>query len=127
MTQAQAVKYWLKSAEQNIKTANDTFKVKHYDWCLFLWHLAIEKTLKGLLADKNKKVDPIHDLLKLAKAAEIPLEQEKIDWLNEITTYNIETRYDDYKFKFYKKANKQYTTLWAGRCRKIYLWLIKLY
>ncbi len=31
---------------------------------------------------------------------------------NEITTFNISARYDDYKFKFYKKATREFTDKW---------------
>lgn len=41
--------------------------------------------------------------------------------LNEITTFNIEARYDDYKLSFYKKANKEYAEEWSEICEKIYL------
>lgn len=125
MTQSQAVKHWLESAERNVKAADDAYKTNHFDWCLFLWHLIIEKTIKGLIYEKNKTPYPIHDLLKLIESTGLELSQEKIDWLNEITTFNIEARYDDFKLSFYKKANKKYATLWAARCREIYLWLKK--
>lgn len=125
MTQSQAVKYWLDSAKKDIKTANDSYESGHFDWCLFIWQLVIEKILKGLIAKKNKHSLPIHDLLKLANAAGIKLDQEKADWLNEITTFNIEARYDDYKFSFYKKADQKYTTMWKKRCEEVYSWLRK--
>ena len=64
-------------------------------------------------------------MLKLANAAGIKLDQEKADWLNEITTFNIEARYDDYKFSFYKKADQKYTTMWKKRCEEVYSWLRK--
>src|SRR3989344_1419548 len=109
MTQSQAVKYWLDSAKKDIKTANDSYESGHFDWCPFIWQLVIEKILKGLIAKKNKHSLPIHDLLKLANAGGKKLDQEKANWLNEITSFKNEGRYDDYKFSFYKKADQKYT------------------
>lgn len=45
MTKEQVIKNWLDSAEENRRTAADFFRSKHYDWCLFIWQLAIEKVL----------------------------------------------------------------------------------
>jgi len=125
MTQSQAVKYWLKSAEKNIKVAQDNFKLKHYDWCLFFWQLAIEKILKGIVTKKGLAAPPIHNLHKLAKIAQIPVDEKNKEMLNEITTFNIEARYDDYKFSFYKKATPEYTKKWIKNCQAVYLWLQK--
>lgn len=82
MTQAQAVKYWLKSAEKNIKVAEDTFKAGHYDWCLFFWQLAIEKTLKGLIAKRGLTPPPIHNLNQLAGIAGLKLDEKRKKELN---------------------------------------------
>lgn len=35
--------YWLKSAKHDLETAELLFKIKHFDWCLFLGHLTIKK------------------------------------------------------------------------------------
>lgn len=39
------IEYWIKSAKNDLETAESLFKSKHYDWCLFLSHLVIEKIL----------------------------------------------------------------------------------
>ena len=54
MTQDQRVGYWLESVKRNREVAKDNFKLKHYDWALFLWHLAIEKTLKAVLCQTKQ-------------------------------------------------------------------------
>jgi len=87
---------------------------------LFMWHLAIEKILKARIIFQDKQPLYIHDLSRLAKEAEIELLPELVAQLNEITTYNIEARYDNIKYAFYKKATKEYTTKWIATCRQIY-------
>ncbi len=51
----------------------------------------------------------IHNLATLAGLTGLKFSQEQLDLLDEINTFNIEARYDDYKFKFYKKATEQIT------------------
>lgn len=114
------LKNWLIKAEKDIKTAKDLFRLKHYDWSLFIWHLAIEKIVKAKIISLGKQIIYTHDLVRLAKLAEIPLNNELIPQLNEITTFNIEARYDDYKLSFYKKANKEYAGEWSLICEKVY-------
>jgi len=61
-----------------------------------------------------------HDLIRLAKQAEIVLTDKIITQLNEVTTFNIEARYDDYKLSFYKKATKSYAQKWSKICENFY-------
>src|SRR3989344_6578967 len=121
MTQKSASTHWFRSAKETSIAAKDNFVIKHYDWSLFLWHLTIEKTLKGIIAKKSMISPPSHDLEKLAKHARISIPNTYRMALHEITTYNIEARYDDYKRRFYKKATKTYTARWTNICQEIYL------
>ena len=100
---------WLKSGKEDIILANDLFRLKHYGYCLFFCHLAIEKLLKALYI---KTIDsyppPTHKLAKLAKDARVVLTDEQIAHLNEITTFNIEARYDVIKTALYRKATSDF-------------------
>lgn len=125
MTQSQAVRYWLESAKRNVKVAEDSFGAGHYDWSLFFWHLVLEKTLKGLITGQGKIPPPVHNLRNLAKFAGLNLTKVLDKNLKEITGFNLEARYDDYKFKFYKKATQSFTKKWTQVCREIYQWLLK--
>ena len=112
MERNQIVKSLISKAEKDIKTATDLFQLKHYDWSLFIWHLALEKILKASLLAQNQTIIYTHDLSRLAKKAKMDLTVEEIKQLNEITTFNIEARYDYYKLSFYSKATKEYTEKW---------------
>ncbi|MBU1085607.1 MAG: HEPN domain-containing protein [Candidatus Beckwithbacteria bacterium] len=127
MTKQQAVNYWLKSAQKSSLVAKDNFKLKHYDWCLFFWHLTLEKTLKGLIVLTDTTPPPSHDLHKLIQATKTQPNDLQLEELKVITNFNLEARYDDYKFTFYKKANQNYTKLWSKKSENIYLWLKKQY
>jgi len=124
MSQNEVVQYWLVSAKEAQKTAEDSLVDKHYDWAFFLFHLTIEKLLKGLIVKQDKTPLPIHDLPKLAKYAGLAITEVQRAVLKEITTYNIKARYDDYKRRFYKKVSKkEYQEQWVHACREIIIWL----
>jgi len=125
MSNEKMIKNWLLKAENDIATANDLYKSKHYDWCLFIWHLAIEKALKARILSLNKPIIYVHDLNRLAKETDIIFNQEQVRNMNEITSFNLEARYDDYRFSFYKKANKEYTNKWMEICKNIYMLIVK--
>ncbi|EKD99518.1 MAG: HEPN protein [uncultured bacterium] len=123
MDKDDAVKHWLESAMDNLKLAEDLYKLGHNSWCLFMWHLTIEKTLKAIITQHGKDIPYTHDLEKLAKIAELDLTETMANELKEISSYNLEARYDDYKLKFYKKATKEYTLDWISKCQEVLLWL----
>ena len=124
MSNKQMIKNWLLKAEKDVETAEDLYKSKHYDWCLFIWHLAIEKTLKAKILSLNKPIIYVHDLKRLSREANIILDQKQTASLNEITSFNLEARYDDYKLSFYKKANKDYAQKWTIICKSMYKLII---
>lgn len=126
MTQKQAINHWKQSAIENRQAAEDVFKTSHSDWSFFLWHLSLEKLLKGLVTKNDIVPPPTHDLVRLAKNARIRLTEQQEKSLSEITTYNIRARYDDFKRKFYRQvADKDYQQKWQKICRELFLWLEK--
>lgn len=44
-------------------------------------------------------------------------------WLDEITTFNLNARYDNYKQDFYQLCTKDFADIWLDRIEKIRLWL----
>ena len=125
MRKAQIIKNWLTKAQSDVKTAKDLFNLKHFDWCLFVWHLAIEKALKAKIISLNKDVIYTHDLRRLASKTDIKFTKDQLEQLDEITSFNIEARYDDYKLSFYKKANKDYAYRWSKICESLYNFILK--
>jgi len=129
MTQLQkTVVYFQESAERDWKMAQKLFRSKDYAYCLFFCHLALEKLLKYIIVVKTDKAAPyIHDLVKLAKLADIAIGANKTTALKEITTFNIAGRYDDEKQAFYAKCTKPYAQKYFNTSRDIFLWLKKDY
>lgn len=118
------IDYWLESAAHDLDTAQGLFDISKYDWCLFISHLVIEKMLKAHYVNDNNEVAPkTHDLVYLAKKTKINLDYEKIVLLDIIKDFNMEARYPDDKFEFYKKCNKEFAFKNFEIIKELYKWL----
>jgi HEPN domain-containing protein len=87
------VKHWKESSDQNYLTMQNLLKSKDFSWALFLGHLMIEKLLKAHYVKRHlSHADFTHDLLRLARKAKLDLTDELEEWLDEISTFNINAR-----------------------------------
>jgi len=128
LTKQEVVDYWKESALKDRQVAKSMIELGHNDWALFIWHLVLEKLLKGLLVKEDKEVVRTHNLFRLATdLEEVTFSDEHLGWLKEITTFNLEACYSSYKLEFYKKATPEYTGRWDSHCEEIYQWLLKKY
>ncbi len=123
MKREEALKYWIDGSEESKNAAQGMFDLGYYHWCLFFWQLSLEKLLKGLLVSQGKEIPYTHDLKRLAKEADLGVTNKTEERLNEITTFNLDTRYDDYKLSFYKKATKEYAEKWVKVSIDLYTWV----
>ena len=97
-----AIKHWIDTSDEDYKTMLVLFETKSYNWSLFLGHLSTEKLLKAYYVRRFKKHAPFtHNLYRLAELNEIILTDEYSDWMDKITSFNMNARYDDYKREFY--------------------------
>lgn len=120
------IQYWLESAKHDLKTAEALFKSKHFDWCLYLAHLVLEKTLKAFYVKDVGQMPPkTHRLESLAVKTKLNLTPEQIDFLKEINEFNLEARYPDYKFGFYKLCTKEFTLKYFIQIKELHKWLLK--
>ena len=107
------VEHWIETSEEDFQTMYNLFNSKSYSWSLFLGHISIEKLLKALYVRKNKIHAPFtHNLYRLAELCEIELTDEQSDWLDKITSFNLNARYDDYKREFYSMCTEDFTLKW---------------
>lgn len=120
--------YWLETAEEDLKTAEELFELKRYHHALFFCHLSLEKLLKGLVYKRTHAHPlPIHDLAKLAKQGGLPVTDAVVQDLEEITTWNIQARYDTIKRTFYRKATKEFSRLWFTKVKELFVWFKQQY
>ena len=87
-------------------------------------HLVIEKLLKCLYIYKKNQLPPFtQNLLRLAEMCEIDLNIEINEFLATLTTFNINTRYDDYRDSFYHKCTKEFTEIWLKKIKEYREWI----
>lgn len=119
------VQHWIDTSEQDFRTMQNLMKSCDYSWAMFLGHLVLEKLIKAHYV-KNQKKHALftHDLLRLATNAGLKFNDETEEWFDEISTFNINARYDNYKQDFYKLCSKEFASLWSERIIKLRVWLI---
>jgi AbiV family abortive infection protein len=125
-SEQEVVKYWLTASKEDFDSAEILFQNKKYHHALFFCHLSIEKMLKAIIVKSTKTAPPlIHDLIRLTERAALNLNEAQKNDLAEITTFNIDARYDDYKLSFRKKAKRQFSLKYLKKTREMLQWLIK--
>lgn len=100
------------------------YDAKSYHWALFIGHITVEKMLKAIYVHKYNENAPLtHNLYRLAELDDLSMTEEYADWLDYITSFNIEARYGDYKKEFYQMCNEDFTKMWIKRIEEILQWL----
>ncbi len=118
------VTHWISTSDADFQTMLNLFDTNDFHWALFMGHLVIEKLLKGKIVKDTKQHAPFtHDLRKLKRISDLKLDEEKIKWLDTITAFNLNARYDDYKQEFYHKCNKDFTIQWIENIKTLRLWI----
>jgi len=125
-SEREVIKYWLTASKEDFDSAEILYQNKKYHHALFFCHLSIEKILKAIIVKSTKAAPPfIHDLVRLAERAALPLSELQKNELAEITTFNVEARYNDYKMSFRKKAKKQFSLKYLKKTKEMLQWLNK--
>ena len=122
------INHWINGAERDLTAAENLYNAGNYDWCLFIGHLVLEKTLKAIYIKENGELAPpkIHDLVKLAKKSNIQLSDERIYFLSKVNDFHIEARYSEYKSNFYKICNAEYAAENFTKIKEYFEWLKSL-
>lgn len=116
--------YWRTESEEALTVARHLVEKADYSYALFFGHLAVENLLKALYAQtRHAHAPPIHNLLRLALACEIPLDETKTDALLTITTFNLEARYPDLKRTFRSRCTRGYAEAQMTRIEEMLAWL----
>ena len=125
MDTSEHIKYWVESAEYDLDSAFDIFKLGRFSWSLFIGHLALEKLLKALFVKTNyNKVPPkIHNLRKLAVLSNLELSEEQTLFFDKINVFQIEARYAEAKNELYKIATKEFTETNLNEIKDHFLWI----
>ena len=121
------IDYWLLSAESDLAVAERLFVSRDYHWCLYIAHLILEKMLKAHFCFVNNETPPrLHDLVKLAKLSNLELTDEQTEFYHRVNDFNIESRYPDRKFSFYKMATEEFTYHNFNKIKNEFKWIKSL-
>lgn len=116
--------HWMTTSDNDFETMINLFNSKDYHWALFIGHLVIERLLKASIVRETKEHAPFsHDLRKLAKSSGIVFKTEHSAWLDTITTFNINVRYDSYKQAFHKKCTFNFSSEWISNIKELRQWI----
>lgn len=121
----QNIDYWLKSAAHDMEVAETLFQNKKNDWCLFICHLVLEKTLKAFyVRDNNDNPPLIHNLVRLEEKTKLNCTESQLQFLADVNRFNIESRYPDIKFRFQKLCTAEFTKEQFSKTKEMYQWLL---
>jgi HEPN domain-containing protein len=122
MNKIEHVKYWIDSSRYDLQSMDKNFQSGTYDWALFIGHLSLEKILKALWIRNNEGNFPAktHNLKKLADEAKAVISETDSLLLLEINDFNLEARYPDYKFEFYKKCTKNFSESYIEKIKELH-------
>ncbi len=124
MEQKQIILFWINGSDLDFSTMNSLYRTKHYNWALFVGHLVVEKLIKAYYVKVHNEHPPmIHNLLRLALKSGIELDQKMEEFLSEVTEFNINARYEDFKMEFYKKCTREYTKKWIDQIKTYRQWI----
>ncbi len=120
------IEYWKKASELDLQSAIDIFESgKNFHFCLFLCHLSIEKVLKALVVKYTSDFSPkSHNLLRLTELAQIECENDTLTLLEELSQFQLSTRYPDELFSIHKLATKEFTSNKLRQVKELSQWLM---
>lgn len=127
MTRDEQIAYWVEESERDKAVMRSLLERRHFTWALFVGHLVLEKLLKALyVKNVGLQVPRTHNLLKIARTCGLQMSDDQEEFLLEVTTFNIKTRYPDYKKSFQRKADEEFTLDRIARIEEMQKWIGKI-
>ena len=126
MNNIDLMNYWIESSNEDYNVMNVLHNSKKNSYCLFFGQMVIEKLLKALYAKNNKRephAPKTHDLLYLAEKMNLEVTDKQAKALVEITKFNLNTRYDDYKREFYNQCTDEFTEEQIKKIEEVKAWI----
>ncbi len=116
--------HWITTSDKDYNTMIHLYEVRDYHWSLFIGHIVIERLLKAKIVKETGEHAPFtHDLRRLSKLSKIEFQNTQINWLDTITTFNLNARYDSYKQAFYEKCSPEFTSEWIANIKELRKWI----
>lgn len=104
------VQEWIEQAEYDLETARVMFRTGRFIYCVFMCHLAIEKTLKGLFQNALNEIPPkVHSLVYLVQTQKLDLPENIKQFLENLDRVSVPTRYPSELRKLLVEYSKERT------------------
>lgn len=118
------VAHWRQGAEEDwnfgLAALDDMGKPRHG---LFFLHLSLEKVLKGHFCKTAEDIAPrLHNLVRLAELSGLPVTEEQLDLLADMSSFNLEGRYPDLLAPAPTMAEARE---YARRAEEVFKWLMR--
>lgn len=126
MNTAEKVEYWLGIADYDLDTAEAMYSTGRWMYVAFMCHQVIEKTLKAYWCATQEDEPPyIHNHKRLADGCGLYFRMsiEQKDFLNTVTTYNIEARYPESKDALARKLDKEACRFIIDNTKTLQTWI----
>ena len=120
------VTYWLDIADYDIDTAEAMYTTERWLYVAFMCHQAIEKTLKAYWCATQPNDPPYtHNHMRLADGCGLYelMTEEQRNFLDTITSYNIEARYPEDKQALYQRLTKQFCRQMIDETKQLQQWI----
>jgi len=122
MNMEKQIAYWRNSAIEDWEVAQELISGGRIRHGLFFTHLSLEKLLKAHVCQRTQELAPrIHNLIRLAEHASLPLSSEQVDILADMNAFNIEGRYPD---SLAPPPSSTEAAAYLHRAQRVYQWLI---
>ena len=125
MTQEEKIAYWVELSDYDLETAEAMFETRRYLYVAFMCHQVIEKIFKAGYSRLKEETPPFtHDLMLIADRAGFfeRLDDEQIEFIEQISPLNIRARYPDYKKELVKKLTKTSCENLMTKTQKLQQW-----
>ena len=126
MNKEERIDYWLNIAEYDLETAEAMYSTGRWLYVAFMCHQVIEKTLKAYWCATQEDAPPyIHSHKRLAAGSGLyaNMSDEQKDFLNTVTTYNIEARYPETKEALARKLDKITSRYIIDQTKSLQIWM----
>ena len=117
------IKYWRKSAQEDIEAAHQLISAAKVRHGLFFAHLALKKLLKAHVCRSKQEIAPrVHNLVRLAQMSDLEIDEIKLDVLAEMNEFNIEGRYP---LNFIDPPSNTEAVEYLKKANEVFQWLIQ--
>lgn len=117
-------KEWLKQSDYDLETAKFMVSGGRYFYSVFMYHLSIEKALKGLYQEKVDKIPPkTHNLISLMIKMNFKPEKELGKYLVKLNEASITTRYPESLEEIQKNYTEDVVKEMVRKTEEVLQWI----